>query len=894
MKFKSKFLTILFIFGLAGGITACTPPAASSSEDPASSEGGSNTDKSSGSETTKYSALFSNVELKQGETHSISYVISPVGVASVATYSISSANPVGAITIADKLITAVAPGVAVVVATITNVPNASKTFSFTESFNVTVTEPDSVDGQFIKNSGFENDFDNWTLTPANELNTFTNTIGGNVPHSGEHALNLWSKVGATEGEADPLDLTISQEINVTAAGSYLFSLWFKGDIETIEIALKSGDTLVNEGVFAGTGYSDLIAPEQKDYVHLGIGAPIAAPGKYLASIRFVASWSNNWGYADDVSFKLGSVEDLVRPEVLPIDEYNFVSNSSVGINLTGWTNVGADSINRGTNNGTYINCYGSAGGDFHFYQEIKNLPSRQYNALVKVIGSGDYTAETSECYFYIADASGEIIKKTDFVIPAYSWETVKIDDVTLSGTVRIGIKFVATTKVWAGVTGFNLYSEGYIAPPVLSSDTSLANVKVSEVDVVENAVELSEVKHDALVASKDNVLALVSGTVAESAAISAAVYNDTTNVLTITVTAEDGTTKNYLISVSVEGSNLEWQDITLLNPSFEDGYDAAGWTVENLKAAGNSGSGGKYDGGRGLMGYGNVLVPGTPARISQKVSGLEAGNKVKLSVWIATYYNAKGAKDDKCTSIKLLVGEQALEMDSVVADTSAFRQYMSEFTLSAADVVEGEVSVGLEFVMVEGGWVNIDLFALQALLPPSEGTEPVEPEPVDPPEPALGNKSFLNSDFEAGDKSGWTFENFKDTSFVAGGGKRNGSYGVMGYGNIAEPGTPAKITQNVEGIKVGDKVKVSVWISTYYNSNGVKDDKVTSIQLLAGAQAVEMDSVVAASSGWLEYAYEFTVTEADLVDGQINLGLSFTMVSGGWVNIDDFSLTITE
>ena len=49
--------------------------------------------------------------------------------------------------------------------------------------------------------------------------------------------------------------------------------------------------------------------------------------------------------------------------------------------------------------------------------------------------------------------------------------------------------------------------------------------------------------------------------------------------------------------------------------------------------------------------------------------------------------------------------------------------------------------------MVEG-WVNIDLFALQALLPPSEGTEPVEPEPVDPPEPALGNKSFLNSDFE--------------------------------------------------------------------------------------------------------------------------------------------------
>ena len=46
--------------------------------------------------------------------------------------------------------------------------------------------------------------------------------------------------------------------------------------------------------------------------------------------------------------------------------------------------------------------------------------------------------------------------------------------------------------------------------------------------------------------------------------------------------------------------------------------------------------------------------------------------------------------------------------------------------------------------------------------------------------------------------------------------------------------------------------------------------------------------------GWLEYAYEFTVTEADLVDGQINLGLSFTMVSGGWVNIDDFSLTITE
>ena len=52
----------------------------------------------------------------------------------------------------------------------------------------------------------------------------------------------------------------------------------------------------------------------------------------------------------------------------------------------------------------------------------------------------------------------------------------------------------------------------------------------------------------------------------ESAAISAAVYNDVTNVLTITVTAEDGTTKNYLISVSVEGSNLEWQDITLLNP----------------------------------------------------------------------------------------------------------------------------------------------------------------------------------------------------------------------------------------------------------------------------------------------------------------------------------------
>ena len=37
-------------------------------------------------------------------------------------------------------------------------------------------------------------------------------------------------------------------------------------------------------------------------------------------------------------------------------------------------------------------------------------------------------------------------------------------------------------------------------------------------------------------------------------------------------------------------------------------------------------------------------------------------------------------------------------------------------------------------------------------------------------------------------------------------------------------------------------------------------------------------------------SFTLTLTEEDIVDGAIQVGVGFTMVEGGWFNLDDFLL----
>ena len=93
-----------------------------------------------------------------------------------------------------------------------------------------------------------------------------------------------------------------------------------------------------------------------------------------------------------------------------------------------------------------------------------------------------------------------------------------------------------------------------------------------------------------------------------------------------------------------------------------------------------------------------------------------------------------------------------------------------------------------------------------------------------------------------------------------------------------------RYVSNDAGLKVGDKVKFSVWI---FRGNS------SAFSILLGGQTFNITDT--AQWVWTEVTYEYTLTEDDFTSDRIKVGLSWTInQAGSWTRVDEFSLTVVE
>ena len=97
---------------------------------------------------------------------------------------------------------------------------------------------------------------------------------------------------------------------------------------------------------------------------------------------------------------------------------------------------------------------------------------------------------------------------------------------------------------------------------------------------------------------------------------------------------------------------------------------------------------------------------------------------------------------------------------------------------------------------------------------------------------------------------------------------------------------------SIENVKAGDTIEVSCLISTSYGT------RIKSIKLIGGNQKIEMKDM---STNWRAQiiSQKYILTEEDIVNGQVRIGLCFTekdetSTSGGWMYLDDFHLEYLE
>ena len=634
--------------------------------------------------------------LRVGEDKAIQPSLSPIGFLGEYSYQIDASSPADLVEIRDGTIHAKGVGEVLIHASATNKEGAKYPFALSDDFTVTVTRPPREEGEILDNGGFEYDFYRYQVVSANPDLVYSTSVVGASPHSGECALNLWSETAS--GASDYLNLTLTQVAEIPEAGHYLYSLWFKGDIDSLTLSISHNGSLVKEELFDATKYLKLVDEDQNGYAQYGIDFGAEA-GEYSFAFHATAEKNANWGFIDDVSVRLGSVGDLVRPENVGDDEHNFIPNPSMAANLDHVVTL-TEGFSRATTNGTFLSYYGATGGTVEFYEVAEELPELDnYVASMKVIASGEYTALTSECYFYVASEDGTILYREDFALPGYEWKRIALRDLSLSGNVRFGVAIVSSTRIWCGFTELRIYSPGYVYE--YSDDASLESLSVCGVEASKTeegfSVTLDEIAINTLVTVADDCRSNIEATVAKGATVQSATYNADTKLLSITVLAEDGSkAMTYFTQVYGKGEIKEYEAMELTNPSFED--HMTGFQTENLSSEGLTNSGKPHSGSANFSAYGAILDIEQYARVFQKIAGLQVGDSIRFSVYVSTYYHSLGAKTDVIASLRLFAGSQAKEMDHISTTSSSYYLYQAEFTLTAADFDNGEVRIGFEFL----------------------------------------------------------------------------------------------------------------------------------------------------------------------------------------------------
>lgn len=157
---------------------------------------------------------------------------------------------------------------------------------------------------------------------------------------------------------------------------------------------------------------------------------------------------------------------------------------------------------------------------------------------------------------------------------------------------------------------------------------------------------------------------------------------------------------------------------------------------------------------------------------------------------------------------------------------------------------------------------------------------------------------LVNGDFETGSSAeGWDLVNFKDRYVTSTASsidltpiKSPATRVFTIYDKVIDEKKVASLTQKVENanFKAGDLLELSCVISTSYGT------RIKSIKLIAGMQHIECEDMV---PNWRAQIIkqQFTLSEADIVDGKVEIGLSFiaqdeTSTSQGWMYLDDFVL----
>jgi hypothetical protein len=409
----------------------------------------------------KVNVTIDDLTITKGDSAEIDYLLDPAGTFGVISFEVESSTPENAITIVGTTVTALEVGEVTVKATVTNVPNAEKTFTSTTTFTVTVEGIPVVAGEYVVNGGFEFGTNEWTVTSLYGDSAYGTQVVDNFPHGGEAALNLWYDNDADE-LGDELDLTLTQVVSGLTDQKYLFSVWYQGAVTSIELIIKNGNIPVESEIFSGFDYTPV--PEHDGYVNYGIEIDLSGLTELTLEIHIIGA-AETWGYLDDVSFKAGSLDDLILPPATGEDGYiNFVEQGGF-VNLTPWTvNITGSAASKQANlTSGRLAIWANGTATFEISQMV-TLDAENYNLAIYLNGGVIGTEfNADDAYIYVKQ--GETLHKID--LSPEGWGTgemkrIELSNLNLSGEVEIGIyiDFTSGSNNWINLDDFSLWSYG--------------------------------------------------------------------------------------------------------------------------------------------------------------------------------------------------------------------------------------------------------------------------------------------------------------------------------------------------------------------------------------------------------------------------------------------------
>ena len=284
-----------------------------------------------------------DIILVEGQSHIITYTITPSNLLSHdvdITYLIMDQSPrgYGVISMSDhhlgRQLVAQEAGTATIKAVAVNTLGSDYVFHAETTFTVTVVVAVDEDHEHVRNGGFEQGLQSWTLTSSDESASYDALVVSGDAHSGETVCHLMFAYDETiDG---PVTITMSQLLADVPAGTYWFSLWYQGNVFSLTMTVKIGDQVVSTKTFSGE-YEEAV-PGQNGYVDFGIEVVVETESEVLIEIHVtsdnVYTPYDTWAFLDTVSF--------IDRILLRGDEY--VINGMFDDGLDNWTITSSDPV----------------------------------------------------------------------------------------------------------------------------------------------------------------------------------------------------------------------------------------------------------------------------------------------------------------------------------------------------------------------------------------------------------------------------------------------------------------------------------------------------------------------------------------------------------------------